>query len=46
VFKGYLADVAQLPRSGNAIGDTWVIGRTPWLWLTVPGTTSPTWVDP
>jgi hypothetical protein len=46
VFKGYLADVAQLPQSGNTIGDTWVIGRTPWVWVTVPGTSAPIWVDP
>jgi hypothetical protein len=46
VFRGYLASESVLPRSGNAIGDTWVVGNTPWVWVTVPGTGVPTWVDP
>jgi hypothetical protein len=43
VLKGYLAEVSLLPRGGNRIGDTWIVGRTPWVWITVPGTTAPTW---
>lgn len=46
VLKGSLSDEAFLPRSGNAIGDTWIVGRTPWIWITTPGTAVPQWVDP
>jgi hypothetical protein len=45
-LKGYLGSEALLPQSGNAIGDTWIVGTTPWVWITTPGTTAPTWVDP
>jgi hypothetical protein len=30
VFRGYLSSEGLLPQSGNAIGDTWVVGNTPW----------------
>jgi hypothetical protein len=44
-LRGFLGSEEQLPRIGQ-IGDTWLVGKTPWIWLTVPGTSSPTWVDP
>jgi hypothetical protein len=45
-LKGRLDAEWMLPASGNAIGDTWVVGETPWVWIAVPGTSAPTWVDP
>jgi hypothetical protein len=44
-LRGYLGTEAQLPREGH-VGDMWVVGSTPWVWITVPGTGRPTWVDP
>jgi hypothetical protein len=46
LLKGTLASESLLPQSGNLIGDTWAVNGVPWIWLTVPGTSSPTWVDP
>jgi hypothetical protein len=45
-LKGLAASEAMLPMSGNRIGDTFVVGRTPWIWLVAPGAGRPTWVDP
>jgi hypothetical protein len=47
-LKGQLAGEWLLPASGNQIGDTWLVGEeyVPWVWLTVPGTAAPNWVDP
>jgi len=36
----------MLPQSGNHIGDTWVIGETPWVWLVAPGAAHADWIDP
>jgi hypothetical protein len=44
-LRGYLGNETQLPREGH-IGDTWVVGDNVWVWITVPGTGMPTWVDP
>jgi hypothetical protein len=30
VLRGYLNSESLLPRNGNAIGDTWIVGNTPW----------------
>jgi hypothetical protein len=46
VLKGCLSDESALPRTGNHIGDTWIVNNVPWVWITVPGTTAPAWVDP
>jgi hypothetical protein len=46
VLKGYLSDEAFLPQSGNHIGDTWIVGTTPWVWITTPGTSRPQCIDP
>ena len=45
-LRGHSEDELYLPASGNTIGDTWLVENTPWIWITVPGTTAPTWVDP
>jgi hypothetical protein len=44
-LRGFLSSETQLPRIGH-VGDTWLVGTTPWIWLTVPGTAAPTWIDP
>jgi len=44
-LRGGLGSEAQLPRVGH-IGDLYVVGTTPWIWVQVPGTAAPTWVDP
>ena len=44
-LRGFLENENQLPRVGH-IGDMYVVMDTPWIWVTVPGTTAPTWVDP
>jgi hypothetical protein len=44
-LRGFLASIDQLPRIGQP-GDMYVVGTTPWIWTTIPGTFAPTWVDP
>jgi hypothetical protein len=44
-LRGFLGTENQLPRVGH-IGDMFVVGAVPWIWVQVPGTTAPTWVDP
>jgi hypothetical protein len=46
LLKGRLASTELLPQSGNQLGDTWVVGHTPWVWITLPGWSQPMWVDP
>jgi len=45
-LKGKLLSTDMLPMSGNAIGDTWVIGDSAWVWVAMPGASSANWVDP
>ena len=45
-LKGRLDAEWMLPTSGNHIGDTWIVGNTPWLWLVAPGATHADWLDP
>ena len=45
-LKGALLSTDMLPMSGNAIGDTWVIGDSAWVWLAAPGAGSANWIDP
>ena len=45
-FRGKLQSTSMLPISGNAIGDTWVIGDAAWVWVAAPGAGSANWIDP
>jgi hypothetical protein len=36
LLKGSLASTALLPQSGNQLGDTWVVGHTPWVFIESP----------
>ena len=45
-LRGKVLSTDRLPMSGNAIGDTWVIGDSVWVWVAAPGATSASWVDP
>jgi hypothetical protein len=45
-LKGRLPSTDVLPMSGNAIGDTWVVGDSSWVWVAAPGTGSASWIDP
>jgi hypothetical protein len=44
-LRGFLENENQLPRVGH-IGDMYVVGSVPWIWIQVPGTSAPMWVDP
>jgi hypothetical protein len=35
-LKGKLLSTDMLPMSGNAIGNTWVIGDSAWMWVAAP----------
>jgi hypothetical protein len=45
LLKGSLTSAALLPQSNNQLGDTWVIGHTPWVWICSPGFGQLMWVD-
>src|SRR5262249_29889803 len=38
-YRGRLESQDMLPSSGNQLGDTWVVGNTPWVWIWAPGAT-------
>lgn len=44
-LRGFLNAENQLPRAGH-IGDMYIVGTVPWIWIRVSGTSAPTWVDP
>ena len=44
-LRGFLEQESQLPKVGR-IGDMFMVGTMPWIWIQVPGTTAPTWIDP
>jgi hypothetical protein len=44
-LRGFLDQENQLPRVGH-IGDMYVVGTVPWIFIQVPGTAAPCWVDP
>jgi hypothetical protein len=44
-LRGFLGAENQLPRVGR-IGDMWLVGDVPWIWIQVPGTVAATWIDP
>jgi hypothetical protein len=46
LLKGKLASPDMLPMSGNAIGETWVVGDSAWVWVAAPGASSASWIDP
>jgi hypothetical protein len=46
LLKGKLLSTDMLPMSGNAIGDTWVIGDSAWVWVAAPSAASANWIDP
>jgi len=45
-FRGWLPSQDDLPSHRNAIGDMWVVGRTPWVWIWTPGAARADWIDP
>lgn len=45
-LRGKVLSTDMLPMSGNAIGDTWVIGDSAWVWVAAPGASSANWIDP
>src|SRR5262249_12393689 len=45
-YRGRLESQDMLPSSGNQLGDTWVVGNTPWVWIWAPGATRADWIDP
>jgi hypothetical protein len=45
-YKGRLESENMLPSSGNQLGDTWVVGETPWAWIWAPGAAKLDWIDP
>jgi hypothetical protein len=44
-LRGFLEQENQLPRVGR-VGDMYIVGETPWIWLVAPGAAAATWVDP
>ena len=34
-----------MPHSGNKMGDTWVVGETPWVWIWAPGANRADWME-
>ena len=45
-YRGRLGAESMLPSSGNALGDMWVAGDTPWVWIWAPGASQADWIDP
>jgi hypothetical protein len=45
-YRGQLQSQDMLPSSGNQLGDTWVVGDTPWVWIWAPGAARADWIDP
>jgi hypothetical protein len=45
-YKGQLPSTGMLPSRGNQLGDTWAVGSNFWVWLTQPGATQASWIDP
>jgi hypothetical protein len=45
-LKGRLTGINELPQFGNSIGDCYIVGSVPYVWITVPGGGAPSWVDP
>ena len=45
-YQGELPSSAALPAQGRFIGEEWSTGKTSWIWMTLAGTSFPSWVDP
>ena len=45
-YMGELPSSASLPAQGDFIGQEYSVGTTSWIWMTRPGATTPSWVDP
>jgi hypothetical protein len=45
-LRGRLLSEDTLPLVGNRLGDTFVVGDTAWVWITQPGATQASWIDP
>jgi hypothetical protein len=45
-YKGQLGSESMLPTNGNALGDTWIVGETPFVWIWAPGAARADWIDP
>jgi hypothetical protein len=45
-YQGELSSSAALPPQGRFIGEEWSTGNTSWIWMTPPGASFPSWVDP
>jgi hypothetical protein len=45
-YQGELPYSAALPAQGDFIGQEYSVGNTSWIWMTRPGASSPSWVDP
>jgi hypothetical protein len=45
-YMGELSNSAALPAHGDFIGQEYSVGSTSWIWMTRPGMTTPSWVDP
>jgi hypothetical protein len=45
-YQGELPSSAALPARGRFIGEEWSTGNMSWIWMTPPGASFPSWVDP
>ena len=45
-FRGWLLSQDDLPSHRNAIGDMYLVGNVPFVWLFAPGASRGGWIDP
>jgi hypothetical protein len=45
-YRGRQPSEYLLPSSGNHIGDMYMVGTTPWVWIWIPGAAHADWIDP
>ena len=45
-FRGWLPSQDDLPSHPNAIGDMYLVGNVPFVWLFAPDATHADWIDP
>jgi len=46
MFRGALRSQDDLPTHFNHIGDMYIVGNVPFVWLFAPGATHADWIDP